>query len=274
MLRWESTFSQSHSNMKLLLSLAFTACIALSQSYNLGGGPIGTFLTDPCTGGSNIIPAANTTAVATYTAEYQTFRWGEGITCNLPVTGPGTLTLEDIEPTVTSPGARLFALTINGTTQTPIDIFSQCGANHPCTQSYHVVAPQGVQVTCHATIRNCLLSALVWVPDPPTQPAGLKIQVDGVDVGTRGVLNFVHGNGIVLIASDTGTTIQVQAVLDTAFVKPADLQVCMQPQPVNGADCSGLMYVKVTTPTGVVEEVVGVNMPGFTLMPGFWSQVQ
>lgn len=182
----------------LSVELMLAAQAQSSVQWDVGTTvPVQGFLPDPCTGGSIQIPVANQQTVAGYSAEYQTFRWGPQISCQLfGVSGPGVLTVEYEDPSVTGAGQRSMVFSVNYVNQTPVDIFSQCGANVPCSTTIHTTGP--ILLTCTADPTklkpNCIVMGLKWVPDSsggvvaspkfvtdsfslPTDPAGQLLPV-------------------------------------------------------------------------------------------------
>ena len=156
----------------LLLLISGLFCIAQDiVSWDVGtAAPLQGFLPDPCPGGSTQIPTANQQTVSAYNAEYKTFRWGSSISCQLfGISGPGTLTIEYEEPTVTGPGQRLMTFVVNYVTQPPVDIFAKCGMNVQCSTVVRTFGPILLTCTANGSLNkpNCLIMGLKWAPDPP-----------------------------------------------------------------------------------------------------------
>jgi hypothetical protein len=69
-----------------------------------------------------------------------------------------------------------------------------------------------------ANIYGCI-AANTWVAQAGGGSAALVFSSDGAIIGTRNVANFVTGPGLISVLTDTGTRINIQYSIDTAYVE-------------------------------------------------------
>lgn len=90
-----------------------------------------------------------------------------------------------------------------------------------------------------------------WEPQTISGGSGgsLAIEAEGSSVGTRSLLNFQGGNGIMLIGSDTGSKIQMQYVPDSAVLQTKASAQSGTASYCASASNNGMAYTCLLTPT-------------------------
>lgn len=150
--------------MRLYLLTLYLAAAAAAQSINCGGAAVPGFIADQFFSGPTSIYVDMTLG----SAEWVDMRYGLSFAYDVPVAnGIYTASLEMVEPNKTGMGQRIFTVSANGLTSSPIDLFKLAGGTKKhYTLMLPVIVGNGnihLQFVGQAG-QNAVISAIVIAP--------------------------------------------------------------------------------------------------------------